>query len=81
MVVAIILIAWVCFSTILCLALLGAAAKSIPQSEQQSVPENELRVGPEKELHVVPEKEVPSNLRASPPRAAHGSRFASSLSS
>jgi len=36
-----ILTAWVCCSTIFCLALLGAAANSIPQNDELLVPEPE----------------------------------------
>ena len=74
MVVAIILAAWVCASAILCLVLLGAAAKSIPQNDEQVVPENELHAVPEKE-------ELPPSLGPSQPQAARSSRFASSLPS
>jgi hypothetical protein len=71
MVVAIILTAWVIGSAVFCLVLLGAAAKSMPQRDEQTVPENEF--------HIVPEKELPSNLGASPSRPVRGSRIASSL--
>jgi len=54
MIVAIIVIAWVCSSTVFCLALLGAAANSIPQSDE----------------HIVPENRMPSSLGLSPSPAA-----------
>jgi hypothetical protein len=39
MVVAMILTAWVCFSTIFCLALLGVTANSIPPKEELLAPD------------------------------------------
>jgi len=41
MVVVIVLTAWVGFSTILCLALVGSAANSIPKKNQLIAPETE----------------------------------------
>jgi hypothetical protein len=46
MLVVMILTAWVCSSTILCLALLRAAANSIPKNDELLVPEVETALTP-----------------------------------
>jgi hypothetical protein len=42
MVVAIILTAWVCASTVFCLALMGAAANSIPRGDKYNLRQCEI---------------------------------------